>query len=182
MGRQHVFVALLLVILGLVPSVTLGQPSSSNPVPLPASVSLSDVQIQLTTGGGDGCLGRCIAWGILVRGNGLVELDDLGTPPKLEAKQRTIDSDTVVELVNRFLKARFFYSLDYYGGVSSAVRNGDSLALLGGVAGTGPWTELTLRLGSAAKTIRLRENIPAELQSLRDRVWQIGGPDAWRAK
>jgi hypothetical protein len=177
--RKHADVALFVVLLALVPALAPSQLTAPAPVRLPSSVGLSDVHIQLQTGGGDGCVGRCTVWRVLLKGDGMVELHDLGTPPREEPRQRTIGSDSVVGLINRFLKARFWESLDYYGGVSSAVRNGDSLRLFGGGAGTGPWTELTLRIGPATKTVRLHENIPAELQDLNDRVWKLGGPEAW---
>ena len=177
--QRRIETALLGVVVASIATSATGQPPSSGSAVLPSSVNLSDVQIQLTTGGGDGCVGRCTAWRIVVRGDGAVELDDLGTPPRAQAKQRQIDSEVVIELINEFLKARFFEALGYYGGIGSAVRSGDSLLLLGGVAGTGPWTELVLRLGPTTKTVRLQDNVPVELQDLRDRVWQIGGPGAW---
>jgi hypothetical protein len=182
MHYRLIEVVFLAVVLAPMPMTAGGQSQSSSPVTLPSSVSLSDVQIQLTTGGGDGCLGRCTAWRIVLRGEGVVELHDLGTPPTAEAKRRAIGSDTIPDLVNAFLQARFFHVLGDYEAVGSAVRSGDSLLLFGAVSGTEPWTELTLRLGPATKTIRLHENIPAELRALRDRVWQIGGPAAWAAK
>jgi hypothetical protein len=121
--RRLIDVVLFAVLLGLATKVTGAQPPLSSPGKLPSSVSLSDVQIQLTTGGGDGCVGRCTAWRIVVRGEGLIELHDLGTPPTAEPRRREIGRDAVVELVNQFLKVRFFEALGYYGGVGSARRN-----------------------------------------------------------
>ena len=81
-------------------------------------------------------------------------------------------------MVNEFLKARFFDALDVYDGTQFVVRTGDEL-LLRGSGSTGPWVELTLRLGPATKIVRLKENVPAELEKLKDLVWRIGGPQAW---
>jgi hypothetical protein len=67
-------------------------------------------------------------------------------------------------------QSRFFEALPCYGGAGSAARDGDLLRLHGGVAATGRWTELTVQPGSVSKTVRRQENIPAELEMLRDRL------------
>ena len=183
MNCRCVAVASLLVGLTLLPGALLAQPASPSATRLPSSVNISDVEIRLVTGGGDGCQGsRCVKYSISVRGDGVVELNDIGTPPRPEPRRGSIAVDEVVALVNAFLKLRFFESVSFYGGTGSAVRMGDSLFFYGSSSGTGPWTELSLQLGSLGKTVRLQENVPAELQQLRDLVWRKGGPEAWTAK
>jgi hypothetical protein len=146
------------------------------------SVRLSDVEIHLVTEHGDGCQGRCLKYSVTIHGDGVVQLEDLGDPPEAEIQKRSIAADEVVAIVNRFLKARFFDALDLYDGVPSVRRKGDVLELLGSGGGTRPWVDITMRLGTAWKTVRLINNVPAELEALKDLVWQIGGPDAWPKK
>jgi hypothetical protein len=179
---RYIAVAPLVVVLILLPSALRAQPASPNAMRLPASVNLSDVEIRLVTFPGGGCHGRCVHYSILLRGDGIVELEDIGTPPRSEPRKRSIAADEVVALVNAFLKARFFETVSFYGSTGSAVRKGDSLFFYGSSSGTGESTELSLKLGPLGKTVRLVENVPGELEHLRQLVWQKGGPDAWGGK
>jgi hypothetical protein len=115
---------------------------------------------------------------ITVRGDGRVTLEDLGwggTPPKVAPRQRSMPADDAVTVINEFLKARF---LEASGATRVAVRKGDSLFFYGS-GESGPWVDLTLRVGSGSKTVRVDARTPPDLQVLRDRIWKIGGPKAW---
>jgi hypothetical protein len=174
--------ALLFLNVTSVPHAVYAQVLSLKPVQLPSTVRVSDVEIRLLTGGGDGCNGpRCVNYRITIRGDGSVELEDVGTPPTPPTRRRSVAGDLVLTLVNEFLKVRFFDALDHYDWTPFAVRKGDSLVLYGR-GGSGGWTDITMRLGSASKTVRLEESIPADLLRLKDLVWRIGGPKAWTAR
>jgi hypothetical protein len=120
-----------------------------------------------------------------LRGDGLVELEELPwgpTRPKPEVRRRSIESDQIVRLVNEFLRARFFEASDHYNEVFVATQKENVLTFgISGGVGAG-WVDLTLRLGPAVKTVRLGENMPMELGSLKDHIWRIGGPEAWVAR
>ena len=180
---RHIAAASFFLSVTSLPQVVCAQVFSSKRAELPSPVRLSDVEIRLVTGGGDGCRGRCVNYRITVRGDGVVELEDLGDLPRAGTQRRSIAEDEVVALVNEFLGARFFDVLDNPDGTLFAVRKGAVLNLnVVGTAGSGPWVEVTMRLGSASKTVHLKENAPVELGRLKDLVWRIGGPPAWPVK
>jgi hypothetical protein len=168
------------LVVGIGSVVLTAQHSAKSLLVLPNSVPLSEVEIRWQCGGGDGCKGGgCTNYRIAVRGDGRVTLEDLGrggNPPKAAPQQRSISADDAVVLINQLLKARF---LEAFEGTRVAVRKGNSLFFYGPGGGSGPWVDLTLRVGPSAKTVRVDERTPTELQSLRDRIWKIGGPKAW---
>ena len=86
-----------------------------------------------------------------------------------------------MELVNELFKARFLEALDRYDNVLVVIRKEDVLTfgIRGGV-GAG-WVNLTLRIGSMAKTVRLGENPPVELRAFSERIWRMAGPESWRS-
>ena len=108
-GARHAVAAAGLVSL---PYAVCAQVSSLSLTRFPASVPVSDVEIRLVTGGGDGCQGRCVNYRITVHGGGLVELEDIGSAPRDPARRRSIPSDQVVALVNEALKAGFLDAPD----------------------------------------------------------------------
>jgi len=154
--------------------------AASKAVELPESVRLSDVEIQWQSGGGDGCASDCSYYLITIRGDGLVTLKDLGWSDRLAilpTRQRSIPADSVIALLDEFLKARFFESPDNFKNRRVAVRKGDSLFPYSSVGGVGArWVDLTVRLGSVTKTVRLEEETQTDLVRLRDRIFEIGGP------
>ena len=157
------------------------QTSSPRLVELPESAKLSDVEIRWQSEGGDGCasVGGCSDYTITVRGDGSVELEELPwgpTRPKPPVRRRSIEPEQVVELVNELFKARFLEALDRYDNVLVVIRKEDVLTfgIRGGV-GAG-WVNLTLRIGSMAKTVRLGENPPVELRAFSERIWRMASP------
>jgi hypothetical protein len=179
---RRIATALLFFSLTSLPQAVCAQVPTLKHAQLPSSVRLTDVEIRLVTGGGDGCVGRCVNYRIIVRGDRTVELEDVGSSPTAKTQKRSIAEGEVVALVNEFFKARFFDALDTYAGTSSVVLKGESLLLLGHDGGTRGWVEITMTLGSATKTVRLQESVPVELERLKDLVWRIGGPEAWSVK
>jgi len=152
------------------------QTSSPRRVELPEAAKLSDVEIQWQNGGGDGCasVAGCSHYTITVRGDGFVELEELPwgpTRPKPPVRRRSIEPEQVVELVNELFKARFLEALDRYDNVLVVIRKEDVLTfgIRGGV-------NLTLRIGSMAKTVRLGENPPVELRAFSERIWRMASP------
>lgn len=162
------------------------RPNDTSPAPnpsLPYSVKLSDLEIGLALlGGGGGCSGRCMKYNVRVRGNGLVEFQDLGGEPRLPFQRRRVPVDDVVALVDAFVRARFFAALPSYNGSRAARRVGDSIHFDIRVMSDGQNWDLTLRLGTQLKTVRLYYDYPDELGRLRDMVDKMGGPQAWAAK
>jgi hypothetical protein len=81
--------------------------------------------------------------------------------------------------MNELFKARFLEALDRYDDVRVVSRKGDVLtfATRGGI-GAG-WVDLTLRIGSTAKTVRLGDSPTVELRAISERIWRIAGPDSW---
>ena len=177
-GARHAVAAVGLVSL---PYTVCAQVSSLSLARFPASVPVSDVEIRLVTGGGDGCQGRCVNHRITVHGGGLVELEDIGSPPRDPTRRRSIPSDQVVALVNEALKAGFLDAPDRYDSTLSAFRKGDTLVFQAH-GGSAPWVEITMRFGSFTKTVRLQENVPSEIDALKARLFSVGGPQAWSAK
>ena len=129
-----------------------------------------------------GCVGRCIAYRVVIRGDGVVEYNDLGGEPRDPPQRRTIPVDEVVSLVNEFVRTRFVDAPAKYVGDSKYLREGDSLRLLGSGGADGPEWDLTLRVGTLVKTVHLYMGFPAQFGRLRDLVERIGGPKAWATK
>jgi hypothetical protein len=150
---------------------------------LPGEVALSDVEmgLELQRGGG-GCVVRCMSYRILIQGTGRVDFDDLGGEPRLLHQQRIIAREQAISLLNDFLSARFFERPPSYYGLQFAERNGDSVRILQHGAADYPTWILSLRLGQQRKDVRLLLDEPPELKQLRDRIADIGGPDAWKQK
>jgi hypothetical protein len=164
-----------------------GQAPSSKGVDLPSSARLSEIEIRWQSGGGDGCAqrGGCSHYRITLSGDGFVELEQFpwGPPrPKPQVRIRPIAADQIVVLVNEFFKARFFEAPDHYNDVFVATQKADVImfGISGGIGGG--YVDLTLRLGPTVKTVRLGENTPLELSSLKDHIWRIAGPEAWAAR
>jgi hypothetical protein len=158
--------------------------SAGKSMNLPASVTLSEVEIRWRSDGGDGCakVGGCSHYQIIFRGDGFVELEELPwvpPRPKPAIRRRSIDPSQIVELINELFKARFLEALDNYHGVSVAIQKGDILTFgsRGGVGGG--WVDLTLRIGSMEKTVRLGEDPPIEMRSVSERIWRLAGPESW---
>jgi len=160
------------------------QPSSSRSNELPPSATLSDVDIRWQNEGGDGCakVGGCSLYKITLRGDGFVELEELPwvpPRPKPAVRRRSIDPCQIVDLINELFRARFLEAPDVYHGVRVVIRKGDVLTFgsTGGVGGG--WVDLTLRIGSMEKTVRLGDNPPVELRGVSERIWRMAGPDSW---
>ena len=139
------------------------QPSSSRSNELPPSARLSDVDIRWQNEGGDGCakVDGCSLYKITLRGDGFVELEELPwvpPRPKPAVRRRSIDPGQIVDLINELFRARFLEAPDSYHGVRVVIRKGDVLTFgsTGGIGGG--WVDLTLRIGSMEKTVRLGEN------------------------
>jgi hypothetical protein len=182
--RLRYLVAYLLAaefLLGMSASAQTPQGQSSVPSgpALPLAVKLSEVEMRLNRFSGGGCLGRCIRYRVVVRGDGVVEYEDFGSEPRDPSHRRTIPIDEVVALVNQFVSARFFDAPAKYERERWYQREGDSLGLLGSGGADGPTWDLTLRLGTQVKTVRLYLAFPLDLARLRDAVDQMGGPTAW---
>jgi hypothetical protein len=121
----------------------------------------------------------CPRYEITIRGTGAVDYNGVG--PVEGSRKRTISPDVVISLVNEFLAARFFDALDAYTGKRFLVRNGDTVSL-GGSGGSGPWVDLTLRIGDRRKTVRLERDYPVEMGKLPELIDRIGGPEVWQQK
>jgi hypothetical protein len=158
--------------------------AAQNSFRLPESAFLSDVQIEWQSGGGDGCAGDCTDYRIVLRADGFVSLEDLGwgnKPPLATTLQRSMSSNIVIGLINQMFDARFM-SPDSFQGVPVAVRKGESLFFYGMANGSGPWVDLSLRVGTTVKTRRLGDKAPADLLRVKDRIWEIAGPKTWPAQ
>jgi hypothetical protein len=186
MNQSSVVAASLVVLISNSTGANLRQGGLLNRITLPESVALTDAEIQWRDGGGDGCArpaGDCTNYRIAIRGDGLLTLEDLGwggRAPKERPRQRTLPVDSVVTLIDDFLTARFFESPDSFANRNTAVRRGERLFFYskGGVGGG--WVDLTLRLGHLSKTVRLENETPTDFVRLKERIWEIGGPNgAW---
>ena len=145
---------------------------------LPGTVPLSEVEIRLTVSGGDGCFGRCTNYSIVIRGDGLVQYDDVAQPP-LPRQTRRVPVDEVVSLVNEFVRARFFEAPHRFVGTSFYKLEDDRLQLNGSGSAGRPNQDLSFRLGPLQKSVYLYMEYPDYLARLRDLVVQMGGPKAW---
>ena len=145
-------------------------------------VALADVEIRMARNPGQCAMSGgfpCPRYEITIRGDGIVEYHGVGI---VEGNhKRTVPADDVVSLVNEFLGARFLESLDAYTGRTFIVRKGDSVDFIG-TGRSGPWVDLSLRMGERRKAIKLQVDYPAELQRLTDLVDGIGGPAVWGMK
>ncbi len=160
------------------------QPFSSTSVELPASARLSDVEIRWQSDGGDGCakVDGCSHYQIIFRGDGFVELEELPwvpPRPKPAIRRRSIDPSQIVELINELFKARFLEALDGNEGVRVVIRKGDVLTFRSRAGVGAGWVDLTLRIGSMAKTVRLGENPTVELRGVSERIVRMAGPESW---
>ena len=131
-----------------------------------------------------GCAPGCLSYTVTISGTGRVEYN--GISPVQGIRTRTIPADEVVQLVNEFLRLRFFQAAERYGGTSFVVRNGDMVELIGR-GGSGPRIELTLKLGNREKSVTIERDYPNVdypdvLRELWLRIDEIGGPEAWKAK
>ena len=106
--------ACLLLSLVLTSDEASGQPLLPTGPVLPSLAKLSDIEIRLAYESHGGCLGRCIEYAVVIRGEGIVEYEDLGGAPRDRPQQRTIPVEEVVSLVDAFIRARFFEALDKY--------------------------------------------------------------------
>jgi hypothetical protein len=173
-------------VLSLSGTVLLGVATAQSPpatqVIVPTQAKLAEVEIRLAYRPHGGCYGRCIAYQIVIRGDGVVRYEDIGGEPRDPTRERTVPADDVIELVNDILRARFFEAAAEYDTESIAVRDGESLRFLaqGGVNGA-EWY-LTVKIGPAVKGVRFRPGYPAELEGLRDSIDRMGGPRAWQAR
>jgi hypothetical protein len=136
----------------------------------------------LVVGGGGGCVGRCVRYRVTVSGNGAVTYEDLVEDPQSVRRQRSISVDEVVALLNEFLRAGFLEARDRYVGASFYARQGGQLVLRvrGGADGT-TW-DLSLRVGGLRKSVHLYMDYPDALGKMRDRVENLGGPQAWTVR
>ena len=119
----------------------------------------------------------CPRYEITIRGDGAVEYNGIG--PVDGNRKRTISVDAVVSLVNEFLTARFLDARDAYHRQEVNHRHGDTVSF-GGSGGSGPWVDLTLRIGDRRKSVRLERDYPVEIGKLPELVHHIGGPEAWQ--
>ena len=142
------------------------------------SFPLSEIEVTMTRHP-HGCAPGCRDYTVTIIGNGLVRYN--GRSPIEGTRTRTISVDDVVTLVNQMLRAYFFDAVDRYEGTSLLVRNGDAVELHGR-GGSGPWADVTLRLGDRRKAVRLERDYPIELERLSEMIDTIGGPDAWTRK
>ncbi len=152
---------------------------------LPPSVPLSEVQIQLVTGGGDGCaVQRCTHYRISIRGDGAVTLEDIGAPPRENTVTHTVPQASVVRLVNGFLSAGFVdLPATYVSPARMAMLKDDSLIFLGLSTSAG-YADVTLILGTFSKTVRVYSvatgltDIPPALTELKNSIWKMArGPE-----
>lgn len=176
------FAACLLFSLAVTSDGTSGQTLSPVGPVLPSSSKLSDVEIRLAYKSHGGCFGRCIRYAVVVRGEGIVEYEDLGAEPRDRPQRRTIPVDEVVSLVDAFVRARFFEAPAKYDYEPVARREGESIRFLQRGGADGPEWDLTFRVGTQVKTVHLYMGFPAEFGRLRDLVERIGGPKAWTVK
>ena len=150
---------------------------------LPSSVPLSDVQIQLVTGGGDGCaVQRCTHYRLSIRGDGTVTLEDIGEPPRDNTVTHAVSKQSVVKLVNGFLTAGFVdFPSPYVSPSRMAMLKGESLLLLH-LDMTLPYADITLTLGTFSKTVRVYwvvtglTDVPPALTDLDKSIWKMARP------
>jgi len=148
---------------------------------LPVSLLPSDIEIQMTVVGSGGCAGRCIHYRVTITGDGTVRYEDLASQPR-PGRTRMVPIEDVVTLTNEFVRARFFEaSSSYEGDRFYRLRDG-KLQLLGHSAADGLTWDLSLRLGSAQKSVHLYIDIPNYLGRLRDLVDQMAGTTAWQQR
>jgi TonB family protein len=146
---------------------------------LVAQVPLADVEVRLVRTPTGGCLGPCLDYTVVIRGDGTVEYRGTGLVEGL--RTRSISPDDAVALVNEFLRAKFFNALDTYAACcASLVRKGDAVELSGIVSADDPYAAVTLRIGARTKTVILRRDFPQDLGRLPELVDGIGGPQAWQ--
>ena len=112
----------------------------------------------------------------------LSRYEDLGGEPRDRSQRRTIPIDEAVALVNEFVRARFFEAPAKYVDELLVRRDGDSIEFVRQMSFDGPEWDLTFRVGTQVKTVRLHMGFPVEFERLRDRIVDIGGPKAWTTK
>lgn len=155
-------------------------------IQLPASAPLSDVEIGWESRSSEGCANAngCSNYRITLHGDGRIELEELPwvpPRPKPGTRRRSIAPDEVITLVNSFFDAHFLEAPDHYRRLYVARRTGDLVTIYGRGGTTGGSVDLTLRIGSFRKTVRLEENVPTEIAAVKDQIWRIAGPATWAA-
>jgi hypothetical protein len=176
---QTLIIAAVLVMGFGLDSAQSSQPPDRQPE-LPTMAKLSEVEIHLTYRTSGGCLGRCVAYRVAIRGDGSVEYEDIGGEPRDPPRRRSVAVDEVVSLVNEFLHARFVDARSVYGDLPIADRQGDSLRFLSQGACDLPESTLTLGLAAWTKTVRLNFGYPKDYARLPVLVELLGGPSAWK--
>jgi hypothetical protein len=149
----------------------------------PHRLLVSEIEVSLLVRS-HGC-GRdgCAHYRVTVSGDGRVNYEDLVEASRQSVlkgrHERGIPVDDVVDLVNEFLLVRFFERPARYEGRNSYRRVGDTLQLLGRTGSD--YTEYTvrIRLGALEKSVFLYLDYPDDLARLRDRINELGGPQAW---
>jgi hypothetical protein len=169
---QHVFMSETLRRLG-------EQSADSGP---PDRLLISETEISLLVRG-SWCKGGCVHHQVTVRGDGSVIYEDLvqaSSRSVLEGRhERTIPVDDVISLVNEFLQVRFFERPARYEGRIRYRRVGDTLQLLRRVGSDQTEYTVGLRLGALEKFVFLSLDYPDDLARLKDRILELGGPQAW---
>lgn len=146
---------------------------------MPATVPLSEIEMTLEHRVSGGCLGRCVAYRVVVRGPGIVDYRDFGGEPRPPDRQRTISGDEFVSILNAFVGARFFDAAASYTTAPQVRRDGEMVRFDARAGVDGPEWDLTLRVGSQVKSVHLYMGFPSELAALRDLLDRVGGPGAW---
>ena len=98
-------------------------------------------------------------------------------------QKRPLGEDEFVSILNQLLEARFLDAPTEFPPTRVAMRKGELLYFYrhGKTSGAG-WVDLTLRAGAYQKTLRIgnRDMTPVELRRVKEQIWTLGGPDAWR--
>ena len=157
---------------------------------LPSSVPLSNIEIQLRGGGTANAVFPYHDYRVLVRGTGVVVLEDAARDPREAPSTRTVQQDDVVWVVNSFLAVRFFDLPEYFDDAQTAEVRSGWLSLRSHMTTDKMYAIMTFALGPVTKTLRIDSqyfnspSLPTQLNELRRRIWTMGGgpPDWWLAK
>jgi hypothetical protein len=125
------------------------------------------------------CFGMCRTYKLTVGGDGSVRYEGLADVATVGVRQDTISIESVVRLLNEFLRVRFMDALDRYADRESVRLNNGEFVIFRGTTTDLPSQILTLRLGAKSKKVVLYDNFPAELGALPNLVDEVTNSKRW---
>jgi len=125
------------------------------------------------------CFGMCRTYKLTISGDGSVRYEGLANVATTGVRQDTIPTESVVRLLNAFLRVRFMDALDRYADQESIRFDNGEFSIFRGTTTDLPSQVLTLQLGTKRKQVVLYDNYPAELGALPNLIDEVTNSKRW---